>query len=86
MPMGVIKWFNNMMKYGFIVSEDDKEIFVHFSEIQMDGYKTLKRGDVVQYDVEETEKGVKAVRVFKLMPDRPSKESQLDAGSFQRSA
>lgn len=66
MAKGIVKWFNNTMKYGFILSEDEKEIFVHFSEIQIDGYKTLKRGDVVEYELEQTPKGVKAVQVVKI--------------------
>jgi cold shock protein len=73
MPKGIVKWFNNTMKYGFVISEEGKEIFVHFSEIQMEGYKTLKRGDVVQYELETTPKGVKAVKVVKLAA-APSKK------------
>lgn len=66
MPTGVVKWFNNTMKYGFVISEEGKEIFVHFSEIQIEGYKTLKRGDTVEYQIEQTPKGIKAVQVVKI--------------------
>jgi cold shock protein len=86
MPKGIVKWFNNTMKYGFIISEEGKEIFVHFSEIQMEGYKTLKRGDVVQYELEETEKGVKAVQVLKINGASSKKNSHQDDKNIRRSA
>lgn len=63
--LGIVKWFNNTDKYGFIIYED-REIFVHFSEIQVDGYKTLRRGDVVEFEIENTPKGEKAVSVKKI--------------------
>ncbi len=66
MQRGIVKWFNNTMKYGFIISEEGKEVFVHFTEIEVEGYKTLKRGDVVSFEIEPTAKGVKAVKVVKL--------------------
>lgn len=66
MIKGIVKWFNNPMKYGFVVSEDGKEYFVHFSEIMTEGYKTLKRGEAVQFEAEETPKGNKAVHVERL--------------------
>ena len=78
MAKGIVKWFNNTMKYGFIISEEGKEIFVHFSEIQMEGYKTLKRGDVVQYEIEETPKGIKAVQVVKLAAASPAKRNPVE--------
>jgi len=59
------------MKYGFVLAEDGKEYFVHFSEIMLDGYKTLKRGEAVQFEVEETPKGVKAVHVERLAVAEP---------------
>ncbi len=71
MPKGVVKWFNNTAKYGFIISEEGKEIFVHFSEIQVEGYKTLKRGDMVQFEIEQTPKGIRAIHVLKLGREKP---------------
>ncbi len=66
MTKGIVKWFNNTKKFGFIIGEDRREIFVHFSEIMTEGYKTLKRGEMVQYEILETPKGAKAVNVVRL--------------------
>jgi len=60
---GTVKWFNDRKGYGFIVGEDGVEVFVHFSAIQGSGHKTLKEGQKVQYEVEHTDKGDKAVNV-----------------------
>lgn len=72
---GVVKWFNNTKKYGFINTEDGKEIFVHFSEIQVEGYKTLKRGDVVEFELASGPKGERAVNVHKVA-SKPKKASE----------
>lgn len=53
MAQGTVKWFNPQKGFGFISKEDGEDIFVHYSEIQMDGYKTLHDGDVVEFDVAE---------------------------------
>lgn len=71
MAAGKVKWFNNTMKYGFINTEGDKEVFVHFSEIQTDGYKTLKKGDLVEFEIEQGPKGEKAVKVKKIGSAKP---------------
>ena len=63
---GVVKWFNNERGYGFVLDgadNDSVEYFVHFSSITMEGYKTLKTGQPVTFDLKETEKGVQAVNV-----------------------
>ena len=64
--VGKVKWFNDMKGYGFIEHTDGKDIFVHYSSIQLDGYKTLSEGDLVHYDIAETDKGLKAKRVLKV--------------------
>ena len=64
MPTGKIKWFNDQKGFGFIA--DDKggeDVFVHFSAVQMDGFKSLKEGQAVDYDAEASGKGLKATRV-----------------------
>lgn len=66
MYQGKIKWFNGAKGYGFITGNDSNDYFLHFSEIQMDGYKTLQEGDNVTFDVEDTEKGKKAIKVHKI--------------------
>lgn len=54
---GKVKWFNAEKGFGFITDENGNDIFVHFSEIKMDGYKTLEEGEKVQFDIQETPKG-----------------------------
>ncbi len=65
MGSGTVKWFNESKGYGFITSDDGSDIFVHYSSIQGDGFKTLIEGDKVNFDVEEGQKGPKAVNVVK---------------------
>ena len=61
---GSVKWFSRVKGYGFIAPDDqEKEIFVHFSGIEAEGYKNLEQGQRVAFDVEDTPKGPQAVRV-----------------------
>jgi cold shock protein len=68
MEKGTVKWFNNAKGYGFITREGGEDLFVHFKSITGEGYKTLKQGDAVQFDVEEGPKGLQAVNVTKTSP------------------
>jgi CspA family cold shock protein len=63
MATGTVKWFNDDKGFGFIEQELGEDLFVHYSEIQVEGYKTLEEGDEVEFDMEETEKGLAAVDV-----------------------
>ena len=63
---GKVKWFNAAKGYGFITGDDGNEVFVHFSSIVADGYKTLDDGQAVSYEVADGEKGPQAVNVQKL--------------------
>jgi CspA family cold shock protein len=63
METGKVKWFNADKGYGFITRENGEDIFVHYSSIEGDGYKTLNEEDTVKFDVEEGEKGLQAVHV-----------------------
>lgn len=66
MSNGTVKWFNSTKGFGFITGEDNKDIFVHQSAIQEEGFRTLEEGQKVSYDVEASEKGDRAVNVVKL--------------------
>jgi len=65
MATGKVKWFNAKKGYGFISSDSGEDVFVHFSEIQGDGYKTLDEGQAVQFEVENSDRGLKAKTVTK---------------------
>ena len=64
MSDGKVKWFNPRKGYGFIATEDGRDIFVHYSSISGDGYKTLVEGDAVTFDIVEGEKGLRAENVI----------------------
>ena len=63
---GKVKWFNNAKGFGFIGREDGPDVFVHYSAVQVDGYKTLKDGDEVEFDIVEGQKGLQAESVVRL--------------------
>ena len=63
MRQGVVKWFNNEKGFGFIELEANKDVFIHYSNIEMNGYKSLKEGDIVTYELVETDKGLQAHKV-----------------------
>jgi CspA family cold shock protein len=60
---GKVRWFSNPKGYGFILSEKDKDVFCHFSAILADGYKSLKEGDNVEFDIIQGSKGDQAANV-----------------------
>ncbi len=60
---GKVKWFNNEKGYGFIDHDSGEDIFVHYSQIRKDGYKTLSEGQTVTFDLIETAKGLQAINV-----------------------
>jgi CspA family cold shock protein len=62
---GKVKWFNNAKGYGFIGQEDGPDVFVHFSAIQTDGYKTLQEGETVEFEITQGQKGPQAENVVK---------------------
>jgi CspA family cold shock protein len=61
--IGTVKWFNAAKGYGFLAQEGGSDIFVHYSAIEMDGYRTLKEGQKVEFSVEKGPKGLQAVNV-----------------------
>ena len=66
MQQGTVKWFNAKKGYGFISDEEGKDVFVHFSALNMDGFKELKDGERVAFGVVEGEKGPQAANVVRL--------------------
>jgi CspA family cold shock protein len=63
MEKGTVKWFNNAKGYGFIKRESGEDLFVHFKSIVGEGFKTLKEGETVEFEVEKGAKGLQAVKV-----------------------
>ncbi len=66
MPTGKVKWFKDEKGYGFIAGDDGQEVFCHFSAIQTEGFKSLREGQRVQYDVEKGDKGLRAANVVAI--------------------
>lgn len=66
MNKGTVKWFNNQKGFGFISDEDGNDVFVHYSGLNMDGFKSLEEGQEVEYEVVEGEKGPQATNVTKI--------------------
>ncbi len=65
MANGIVKWFNDSKGCGFIEQPSGKDVFVHFSAIKADGFKTLAEGDKVSFDIEQSDKGPAAINVVK---------------------
>jgi len=76
---GKVKWFNNAKGYGFVGREDGPDVFVHYSSILLDGYKTLKEGDDVEFDIVQGQKGPQADAVVRLRNAVPSSETSSEA-------
>jgi len=66
MAVGTVKWFNDNKGYGFISQEGGEDVFVHFSEIQGEGFRSLREGDKVEFEVTQGKKGLQALKVVKV--------------------
>lgn len=82
---GTVKWFDARKGYGFIVRDDGREIFVHYSGIEGEGFKTLYEGQEVRFQIESTPRGPQAVNVVKLTlgPEAPAPEGQSSGEEAQ---
>jgi CspA family cold shock protein len=85
MPKGKVKWFNNAKGYGFIIEDGcSDDLFAHFSSVQMDGYKTLKAGQAVNFDKKPSDKGVHAINI---VPEDPTRsQAQADTSESPEEA
>lgn len=66
MAKGTVKWFNNSKGYGFIEQENGEDVFVHYTSVKGQGYRSLREGQAVEFEIEEGDKGPKAVNVVTL--------------------
>jgi len=66
MAKGTVKWFNDQKGYGFITPENGKDVFVHYSAIAGDGFKTLREGEAVEFEITQGPKGEQATKVSKV--------------------
>jgi CspA family cold shock protein len=73
---GVVKWFNDAKGFGFIEHETGKDVFVHYSVIETEGFKTLKDGEEVNYELKEGDKGLHAARVLRPNAPPPQKKKE----------
>ncbi len=63
---GKVKWFDKKKGYGFIEGEDGRDYFVHFSDVEKDGFRALEEGEEVEFEPQETDRGTKAIKVRSL--------------------
>ena len=81
MPTGKVKWFDPKKGYGFIIGEEGQDVFVHYTNISGDGFKTLKDGETVAYDLVKTDKGHQARDVTRPKDMAAGGESQPEPPS-----
>ncbi len=67
MARGTVKWFNDLKGYGFIAAEGQQEVFVHHSAIEGRGFRTLHEGELVEFEIRDSERGAEAAHVTRLM-------------------
>jgi len=80
MPTGTVKWFNNAKGFGFILPDDGGEdLFAHYSSIQMEGYRTLKAGQPVSFEVEQGDKGLHAKQIVLITAEAEGEPNIEDA-------
>ncbi len=83
MATGTVKWFSDKKGFGFIVDEQGRDVFVHYTEIQEDGFRSLKEGDKVSYELIEDVKGLKAKKVGKIGGGSQSRSEAAEEAAVQ---
>lgn len=78
MAEGTVKWFNPKKGYGFIATDDGQDVFVHYANISGQGFKTLREGDTVSFDIVEGEKGLRAENVAKKATEKKTATEKKD--------
>jgi cold shock protein len=73
MSQGTVKWFDSKKGFGFILNADGKDVFVHFSSIEGDGFRSLKDGEQVEYEQVEGNKGLSALKVKRMASTAPAR-------------
>jgi len=68
MEKGVVKWFNASKGFGFIKRTTGEDVFVHYKSVEMDGFRTLREGEQVEYEVQQGPKGLQAINVKRAQP------------------
>ncbi|HDS30415.1 MAG TPA: cold shock domain-containing protein [Firmicutes bacterium] len=81
MRRGRVKWFSPELGYGFILIEEDVEVFVHHSDIDLEGFRMLHDGEEVEFEMIETQRGFQAKKVMRIKPDSVSGESNHNENS-----
>jgi CspA family cold shock protein len=78
---GTVKWFNDAKGFGFIAHSSGRDVFVHYSVIATEGFKTLKDGETVEYELKEGPKGLQASKVLRAATPEPSADTQSEDAS-----
>ncbi len=79
MPSGTVKWFDSKKGFGFILNADGKDVFVHFSSIEGEGFRSLKDGEIVEYEQISGDKGLLAKNVKRVSPKEKESAQRLPA-------
>lgn len=75
---GTVKWFNDAKGFGFIAHSSGRDVFVHYSVIATEGFKTLKDGETVEYELKEGPKGLQAAKVVRTAPPEAAEDTQSE--------
>lgn len=83
---GVVKWFNDAKGFGFIEHSSGRDVFVHYSVISTEGFKTLKDGETVEYELKESPKGLQAAKVVRTKKEEDAEASEATSADSSESS